>query len=233
MSFDLSDFSLRDILHTAKQCIENDYFKITVDNVDYPAIIPRVGVALIDITIYCMKRQVNNENPIEKMIIEFNDIKKEEGHDYLLDKYGNNWDVDFLDSEKFFLRPNLHYLFEESSFECADVNEKTKSYLINQMQKGEIVCLTSSDIGFGDLKNSNYEFEEKLKNFLYEKCIKEYNNNESLQNALINIKEKRIQDEKEKEKHMRLVREKEHKIQEYNENLEVPKRKNLKDYNIR
>lgn len=232
MSFNISDFLLKDIIYAAKENIENDFFKVTVDNVDYPALISRVGTALIGITICCMGRQVNDEHPIEKKIIEYNDIQKEEGHDYIFEKYGKNWDVDFFDPEKFFFRPNLYYLFEETIFEFTDINERTQSYLIDQMQKGEVICLSSSEITIKDLENSNFELEAKLKKFIYEKCIKEYSNNEDLQNALIKVNKKRIENEKEKEKHMKVVREKERKIQEYNDNLEVPKRKNLKDYNI-
>ena len=180
MSFNISDFFLKDIIYTAKGNIENDFFKVTVDNVDYPALISRVGTALIGITICCMRRQVNNENPIEKKIIEYNE------HDYnIFEKYGKNWDVDFLDSEKFFFRANLYYLFDEIIFDFADINERTQSYLIDQMEKGEVICLSSSEITFKDLENSNSELEAKLKKFIYEKCTNEYSDNEKLQNDLI------------------------------------------------
>lgn len=233
MSFNISDFLIKDIIYTAKEKIEGTFFKVTIENVDYPVLISRVGASLIGISIYCMRSQVNDENPIEKKIIEYNDAQKEEGHDYLLREHGSNWNVDFFDPEKFFFRTNLYYIFEESNFEFSDVNEKTNDFLNSQMLKEQLIYLTYTEIIYKGLQNPTCDFEKKLRNILLEKCSKQYVNNIDLQNTLIEVKNKQIEYEKEKEERMKLVREKEREIQEYNDNLEVPKRKNLKDYNIR
>ena len=233
MSFNISDFFLKDIIYTAKGNLENYFFKVTIDNVAYPALIYRVASALIEISVYSRKIQVNDENPIEKGIIEFNEIQKEEGIDYLFENYDSEWYADFLDSERFFLHSNLYILFENHDFEFSDINERTNDFLNSKQQEGDLIFLSSAEIVFKDLENSSSNFDVKFKKFIYEKCIEVYDSNEYLQNALIDVNKKRIKDEQEKEKHMQAVREKERKIQEYNDNLKVPKRKNLNDYNIR
>lgn len=233
MSFNISDFFLKDIIYTAKGNLENKFFKVTIDNVEYPALISRVASSLITISVYSRRKQIDYENPIEKGINEFNNNRKEEGSDYFFEKYGSAWDVDFLDSEKFFLHPSLYYLFEEHIFEFTDINERTNDFLTSKMEEYDMIFLSSAEIVFKDLDNSSSDFDTKFRKFIHEKCIKEYNDNTDLQNALIEVNKKRIEYEKEKEKRMQVVREKERKIQEFNDNLDIPKRKNLKDYNIR
>ena len=61
MSFNLSDFFIKDILSTAKNNIENKFLKLTINNVEYPILISRVRTALMVILICSRKDQVNDE----------------------------------------------------------------------------------------------------------------------------------------------------------------------------
>ena len=217
MKFNPSDFLLKDIVYVNNNSLKNKFLKLTIANAKYPILISHVDTSRINTILYCRKGHFNKENLIEQKVIEYSDILNIEYHE----------SYTFLHSY-----PYLKILLEDFSFEISDVNQKTNIFLTSLIED-DLIVLAETQFNYKDLENPTNSLDRKFRNLLLEKCIKEINENKKIHDELIKINKDREKRNKELEKHMETVIEKERQIQKFNDNLPNYSSKNLNDYKIR
>lgn len=189
MKFNLADFTLNEIIIVNREYLIGKFFKIHVENKDYVFLITRVGVSLMNIEIYNINRQINEKNPIEYEIINYN-------------QQYESFNVDFFIPETFYHDFYLGNFIENYEFELSELSDKTINLLHSYYEEDILIMLISNDILYKNLKNPRNIFEEEFSKFIKDICLNEIMNNTDLQIELKNMKEYREKQKDELEKHM-------------------------------
>lgn len=215
---DLSKFTLSEIVNVNKEYLENEFFKLKVENKDYIILISYIGVSRMDVALCFKNDDIDGKNPIEHKILIYKDYDGEE--------------FDFLDFENILRYPSLNYVLEDYNIELSKINDKSIDYA-HSLFKHEMVPVISESFRFKALETPTSPFESELAKFLKEISAEKISDDEKLQEKLIKSYEHRQKVEKEINEHMKDFREIEKKKQEFNNQLKYKPLKKSDDYNIR
>ena len=203
MTFNASDFTLNEIISVNKDFLLGKLFKLHVQNKDYVIYISKVGSSLMEIHVYNMKHQSNDNNPLEYGIKRYHQKLKD------LEDY-------------FYHRLYLGDILQNYDFELSEISKKTADILDLFYKNDNLVKLISNSIYYKDLKEPSNKFERRFSKLITEICLKRIKDDFILQKILLSMKrDKEKQKEELKiyrkniEKHNREMEEKYRDVNSY------------------
>ena len=177
MTFNASDFTLNEIISVNKDFLLGKLFKLHVQNKDYVIYISKVAASFIEIHVYNMKHQSNDNEPIEYGIKRYHQ-KLKEWEDY------------------FYFRLYLGDILQNYDFELSEISKKTADVLDFFYKYDNLIMLMSNSVYYKDLKEPSNKFERRFSKLISEICLRRINDDVALQKILLSKKQAK---EREKE----------------------------------